>query len=465
MNLDRLARPLSAAAAFAIVPPGLLHFFGRDQVGLSGNVHFAAVGGAALAATAAGLALSIVGARRRDARSVLAGTAFTAMAALLVVHGAATPGILVGFNGVVAFSGAATLPVGGAVLALAALPGLRGPRGIQRLIALQVVLVASIVALGVVGLAAPSVVPGVPETSSPAALAVLVAGLALFALLVVRASRTFLLGRRRGDLVVAVGAVWLAASLVGALVLDYTQLGWWLGHGFEIVGIALVGIPVTLDLRRRAPSHPLMGDLSGVELVLQEEAYLGGDVRALMERLAEKDAYTEGHTRRVALLAVQLGEALGLPPIRLRDLATGGLLHDVGKLSIPDEILRKPGPLDEDEFEAIQRHPERGERLLRDLGFPSRVRSLVLDHHERLDGSGYPRGIGASLPFEARILAVCDVYDALISPRVYRPAWDETRALAYLRASSGTLFDRRCVAALERVLGRTALEQAPAYAV
>jgi len=455
VSLDRLARPLAAAAAFAIVPPGLLHFFGRDQIGLSGSVHFAAVGGTALAATAAGIALSVVGARRHDPRSVLAGTAFAAMAALLAVHGAATPGILVGFNGVVAFSGAATLPVGGAVLALAALPGLRGPLGIRLLLGLQVLLVTGIVTLGAVGLAAPSLIPDVPSPSSPAALALLGVGLAFFALLAARATRTFLLGRRRGDLVVAVGTVWLGAALVGALVLNFTQVGWWLGHLFEIVGIALVGIPVTLDLRRQAQSRPLLGDLSGVDLVVAEEAYLGSDVHALLEQLAEKDSYTEGHTRRVALLAVQLGEALGLPAIKLRDLATGGLLHDVGKLSIPPEILGKPGPLDEEEFEEIRRHPERGERLLGELGFPTRVRRLVLDHHERLNGTGYPRGLGRTMPFEARILAVCDVYDALISPRVYRPAWDDSRALDYLRNEAGSLFDHRCVDALERVLGRS----------
>lgn len=313
MTLDRVSRALAATAALAIVPPGLLHFFGSDHVSFSGAFHFGAVGGSALAATAAGLTLSVVGARRRDSRSVLVGTAFSAMAALLVVHGLATPGILVGFNGVVAFSGAATLPVGGAVLALAALPGLRRPEGIRKLLGLQAVLVAAVIALGILGLTSPSLVPGVPEPARGAAYALLGVGLAFFGLLAVRVIRTFLLARRPVDLLVGAGIVWLGAALVAALLLDFRELGWWLGHGFEIVGITLVGIPVTLDLRRTAPSRALTGDLSGVDLVEQEEAYLGGDVHALMDRLAEKDAYTEGHTRRVALLAVRVGEELGLP--------------------------------------------------------------------------------------------------------------------------------------------------------
>ena len=173
-----------------------------------------------------------------------------------------------------------------------------------------------------------------------------------------------------------------------------------------------------------------------------------------MVRLAAKDSSTEEHTRRVAALAVEVGEKLGLTGARLRDLAIGGLLHDVGKLSVPNAILQKPGPLDDAEFEIIKQHPQRGRELLIELGgFDDRVSHLVLDHHERLDGSGYPRGLtGEGLDLETRILAVCDVYDALVSPRVYRGAWSNGRALALLQEESGTAFDPRCVAALINVV-------------
>ena len=118
-----------------------------------------------------------------------------------------------------------------------------------------------------------------------------------------------------------------------------------------------------------------------------------------------------------------------------RALASGGLLHDIGKLSVPDEILKKPGPLTESEYEVVRAHPERGRALLRELGgFDAAVLDLVLAHHERLDGSGYPHGRPASqLSVDVRILGVCDVYDALLSPRVYRPAWTHERALEFLR--------------------------------
>ena len=222
---------------------------------------------------------------------------------------------------------------------------------------------------------------------------------------------------------------------------------------------------MALDLHRGAQSRPLVGDLRASELVSAADAFMGPTVRALLVRLAHKDDYTAEHTRGVALRAVQVGEELGLPPARLRELAIGGLVHDVGKLAVPDEILQKPGALTDEEYDEIKRHPELGSDLVRQLGFSAQVARLVLDHHERLDGSGYPRGLGApDLDIETRILAVCDVFDALLSRRVYRPAWTLEKALELLSRESGTSFDPACVEALERVIEREQGESARAAA-
>jgi HD-GYP domain-containing protein (c-di-GMP phosphodiesterase class II) len=149
-----------------------------------------------------------------------------------------------------------------------------------------------------------------------------------------------------------------------------------------------------------------------------------------------------------------VGEQLGLSASRLRTLAIGALVHDIGKLSVPDAILKKPGALDDEEYAVVQSHPEWGNKLLNELGgFSQAVRHLVRDHHERLDGAGYPRGLRAEeIDLDTRILTACDVYDALISKRVYRPAWTHDDAVALLRRESGTAFDERCVAALEHVV-------------
>jgi hypothetical protein len=439
-----------------VLPVGLLLAVGRHMVMFGMAAHFVGVGVSALCATAVSLALTIVGVRRNDGRVVLIGTGFTVMSALLAIHGLATPGVLVGMNGVLALTGAATLPAGAAVLALSAAPRLRRPRNMGPLLALQAVAFVSVFFLGLIGLAMPSVVPSVPAPGSEPAWIALVFGAAMFAVLLLRALKTYLLTHRGADLVVVIGIAWLTAALPAALLMNYMQLGWWLGHLFELVGIISVGVTVAVDLFRPAQSRSLVGDLRAGELVAAEEAFLGARVRALTRALAEKDESTEEHTRRVAMRAVQVGEELGLAPGRLRDLAIGGLLHDIGKLSVPERILKKPGSLDDDEFAAIKLHPGRGVKLLRELGgFAPAIHDLVHSHHERLDGKGYPRGLDESeLTLDTRIMTVCDVYDALVSPRVYRDAWTHEDALALLRKDTGAAFDARCVAALERVLLR-----------
>jgi HD-GYP domain-containing protein (c-di-GMP phosphodiesterase class II) len=456
---------LVVGLAAAALPAMLVRLLGMTTVHLDGQVHFYAVGFSALAAAAAATALTVAGARFRDTRTVLVGTAFAVMAALLALHGLSTPNVLFGEDsyGVVTFTGGATLPVGGAILALSTFPLPTFLRGVKPLLLLQAVLLATVIGLGATGLLFPQLLPPVPAPNSLPALLVLGAGMATFCVIVLRAFRTFLLTRRLGDLVVVVGVVWLATALVPALTMTYSQLGWWLGHGVELDAILLVGIAVALDLARTAQSRPLAGDLNATELVTAEDVFLGSHVHALMLQLAQRDTYTEQHTRRVALRAVQVGELLGLSPNRLRALAIGGLVHDIGKLSVPDAILKKPATLDEDEYAVIRKHPERGTRLLEELGgFSETVRRLVRDHHERLDGQGYPHGLSAAeLDLDTRILTVCDVYDAMISPRVYRPAWTHDASMELLRGELGTAFDPRCVAALEQVLARELGERTP----
>jgi putative nucleotidyltransferase with HDIG domain len=324
-------------------------------------------------------------------------------------------------------------------------------------------MVAWILLLGAIGLADPALVPAQPEARSGPAIATLLVSLGLFALLARRAWRTFSLTRRGADLSVCIGVGWLALALAAEMCWPAWSFAWWGGHGLETIGMLAIGVPVALDLRRDAPSNPLTGDLAAAQLVAAEEALLGPQVRRLMVRLAEKDVSTEQHTRRVALLAVQLGERLGVPAGRLRALAIGALLHDIGKLSVPDAVLRKPGRLDDEEFAVIRKHPVWGDELAKQLGFPAPVRRLVRSHHERLDGRGYPDG-NTTLDLDVRILTVCDVYDALVSDRVYRDAMAEQEAFAILDAERGSAFDPACVDALRELLGATGVSVPPVAA-
>lgn len=292
-------------------------------------VHFYGVGVSALCATLAAVVLTTAGVRARDGRTVVVGAGFSVMAALLAVHGLVTPGVIVGRNGVIALTGGATLPVGAGVLALSGVRSLVAPQAIPRVIGFATALAALTVGVSAAGILEPSLVPPVPAAGSPAALALLVVGGLLFAGLGARAAKTFLLTHRAADLAVVVGLGTLGVSLYAALILDFTYLGWWVGHGFELLGIVVIGASTAFDLRRGRGSRTLSGTLRAGDIVQAEEAFLGARVRALMLRLAEKDVSTEEHTRRVAALAVDVGERLGLPPTRLRVLATGALLHDI----------------------------------------------------------------------------------------------------------------------------------------
>ncbi len=448
----RLVAHHVGAAVVVVLPFAALLLTGGRAVQSSAEAHFWPVLLTAGTAAAVAAGVTAAGVRARDGRAILLGTAFSTTTALLAVHGFATPGVVVGPNGVIALAGGASLPVGTALLALTALPALRQPRRIAPLLVLQAALAVGILALAALALAIPTLVPPVPQAGTPAAVALLAFGVACLAVLSHRALRTHALTHRPADLLVVAGCGWLLMSLYTQLMVGPGSVAFYAGHAFELGGIALIGIPTVLDLMRGGASRPLVGDLGACELVAAEEAYLGTRVRGLLVRLAERDASTEEHSRRVALLAARVGEELKLPAGLRRDLAVGGLLHDIGKLSVPVAILRKPGPLDDDEFAEIRRHPAAGRRLLEELGgFPEAVRRLVSDHHERLDGTGYPRGLcGADLPIETRILAACDVYDALVSDRVYRGAWTPERALALLHEEAG--YDPQVVTALERIV-------------
>jgi HD-GYP domain-containing protein (c-di-GMP phosphodiesterase class II) len=460
---EKLFALLAVGAIVGFLPAALEATVGDVQVDLTARVHFLAVGITALIAAIGSVVLTVAGVRRSDTRTVLVGGAFAVMAALLALHGLSTPGLWVGNNGVVALTGGLTLPLGGAILALSVVPLPGRLRQINILLVAEGLLLTLIVALGVSAILLPTLVPEVPAADSPLALGLLAIGLGIYVTLGWRALRTFLLTRRGLDLAVVIGLIWLATALAPALTMGWYDLGWWMGHEIELDGILLIGLAVAFDLAHATQSRPLAGDLRAGELVTDAEHLLGAHVHVLLKRLAQKDAYTEQHACRVALLAVQVGELLHLSPTRLRTLAIGGLVHDIGKLSVPDAILKKPASLTDDEYDVIKKHPEWGHSLLKQVGdFPTGVRRLVLDHHERLDGRGYPRQLHADqLTLDTRILTVCDVYDALITPRVYRPAWTERDALNELQAHTGTAYDPLCLNALQQVLLAATLRDHP----
>jgi putative two-component system response regulator len=173
----------------------------------------------------------------------------------------------------------------------------------------------------------------------------------------------------------------------------------------------------------------------------------------LVDRLELKEGYAEEHTAAVSGLALAIATELKLPAPERRSVELGALLHDVGKLSIPDRVLTKPGPLNELEWAAMQRHATLGERLLAHIVDQPDVLAIVRSHHERWDGNGYPDGtLGEDIPLAARIVAVADAFQAMIEPRPYRAPRTRASALAEITSQSGRQFDPACVEALRAAI-------------
>lgn len=183
-----------------------------------------------------------------------------------------------------------------------------------------------------------------------------------------------------------------------------------------------------------------------------QEAYQA-TLEALSGALDLRDHETEGHGRRVTRLAVALAQELGYPEKELDSLVYGAMLHDVGKIGIPDDVLLKPGPLTPEQWEIIRKHPSLGYRVLSKIKFLNGAAEIVRAHHERYDGKGYPRGLaGEKIPLGARIFAVVDAYDAMTCDRPYRKALPHEEAIAELKRNAGTQFDPRVVKTFLRLV-------------
>jgi HD-GYP domain-containing protein (c-di-GMP phosphodiesterase class II) len=283
-------------------------------------------------------------------------------------------------------------------------------------------------------------------------------------------SSIFARDRRARDTAIAVAAYGRQEGIVGSRfpAFDWftggarepgaraTLPAWWDG---EVQGALSAEAPAG---RRFAPRDlDVLQELAGTAgAALQHAERRGSALRAIREgvrdlvaRIDAHDGYTAGHSSEVVGWACALGERLHLSPPDLLELELGALLHDLGKVRVPDEILRKPGPLDPAEREVVNRHPVWGAELLERVPGLEPVATIVRFHHERWDGGGYPDGLEYDrIPVASRIVAVCDAYQAMTSTRPYRAALPPAAAASELRSGAGTQFDPALVDCLIAVL-------------
>jgi len=219
------------------------------------------------------------------------------------------------------------------------------------------------------------------------------------------------------------------------------------------IDIRVTGIPIIID-GRVIGVYGIAEDITGRKKAAEDlraalekaSSTLDGTIEAIAMMSELRDPYTAGHQRMVSQLAVAIAEEIGLEQDRVQDLAVAGLLHDVGKVYVPSEILSKPGKLTNLELGLAKAHAEASYNIVRSIKFSGPIAHIVWQHHERIDGSGYPQGlVGDQIMLEARILAVADVVEAMVSHRPYRPALGLEKALGEITENRATLYDAQVV--------------------
>jgi HD-GYP domain-containing protein (c-di-GMP phosphodiesterase class II) len=254
-------------------------------------------------------------------------------------------------------------------------------------------------------------------------------------------------------LVVSIGFVFVGvSSLVWVGRAPYT-LGVWLAHAFDVTGVLLLAIGAIRALRQRTELREVLRPLIVHTPLAAFELGLDPLVHRFVASLERKDPITRDHVVRSAELAMAVGERLGVDGYDLQFLGLGALLHDIGKLDVPDAILNKDGRLTPEEYEIVKAHAVTGDGLVRASVVLAPIGPIVRGHHERYDGMGYPDGLsGSGIPVMARVVSVCDAFDAMAQTRQYRQGMGEERAISILREHAGSQWDPEIVEALVAVV-------------
>lgn len=420
--------------------------------------HFYIVSITSLIALIVSIIVGIIGARQRNLQVIYVSLAFISLAAFFSLHGLTTPGfILPDPHAVVGIAAQLSVFTMSFWLLISSLPTESRVSAwlAKRAKYLLPLWTPAIVIISALALSNPMLAELIPVTQKP--LQYLVGGLTLLmaSWAGFRYWQSYRYSKFPFQLAIAYVGGWIAVSQIIITTGTVFYLSWWIYHLLLLLSVLLTVLGLLIQYRR---GDSIVRSILGLFSSDPNERLAAGispSVRQLILSVEKRDPYTAGHSNRVAQGAFDLGAALKLPPEDLRVLAQGGIVHDVGKLEVPDEVLNKPGPLNKEERKAIENHTVAGYELCARLGFMPPELAIIRSHHERLDGKGYPDGLGANdIPLLVRVLSVIDVWDALTSARAYRPAWSEKEALKYLMDNRDSQFDGKLVDAWAQVINK-----------
>jgi HD-GYP domain-containing protein (c-di-GMP phosphodiesterase class II) len=384
--------------------------------------------------------------KRSLAEIGLLGSALMAASVMPLVHGLVTPGVL--YDETAAFRTAAflSLPVATLVVAPLLVPHSAFGRWAARrwrdwtlLALLGVFVLASVV------VAFPTAIE-VPGPTEPVTIAITAGLVVVLLALSLRQLRYYDLGSQPANLVASLSLVVLAVTALMPLsTTDYT-VGFWWTHIAGVVGVmgACVGLAVSKRMSRNV--HDVLAPVLARDPLVAFELGLSPVVHRFVASIDDKDEQTRDHVVRTAEMAIRVGERCHLSARQLRELGLAALLHDVGKLETPSEILDKPSRLTPEEYEIVKLHAVAGERMLTAEPGLAAVATIVRSHHERIDGRGYPDGlVGDEIPLASRIIAVCDALDAMTHEHRFRAAMQPGMAFSVLREHQGSQWDAQVI--------------------
>ena len=401
---------------------------------------------AALACVLAATVVIALADRREMAEVGLLGTMLMAASVMPLVHGLVTPGVL--FDETEAFRSSAFL-----ALPIALLGGMplftphsafgrwaaRHWRDWTLLSLLGVFIVASVVVFF------PDLVTA-PGPRDPLTLVVTVAVVSAFAALSMRQMRLYGLGGLVANLVASLSLLAIAVMGLAPIVVDRYTAGFWWTHVIGAVGVIGACLSLTATQRLSPSARDVLAPILTRDPLVAFELGLSPVVHRFVADLDVKDVLTRDHVVRTGELAMRVGEKFRMSAVELRDLGLAAMLPDVGKVNVPDAILKKPARLTAAEYEVMKAHPVDGESMLAAEPALASAARIVRSHHERFDGAGYPDGlVGREIPLPSRIIAVCDALDAMTHDRQYRRAMPLSMAFAILREHAGSQWDEQVV--------------------